>query len=299
MHSQPPPPQQTPQHVYAPAYGHFDNGSYPTPPSSVPSMRPEPDRGFMPHPGLYSNMEHPQGEHYGLLDPNGQAFDARTGMPRSGYHPGAPVMRPDQRAMPFGTDSRYMGPQPVRKAIPDPPFFEGASSMVPALPMAQKRPKARIDSAARKRICQFAEVNPEMRQADVAAAFNVERSTVSKILKQKAKWLAYQPDDASDEGKGGAPAGAATPNGASALKASRITKGPAAGAAHSRRQSSTTARSRAPSVLPSPQTNNRSPLPGMPTPELGMPAGPPRPGQTIPSGMPFLPRPSQYQPQHM
>lgn len=80
--------------------------------------------------------------------------------------------------------------------VPDPLFFEGGSSMVPA-PVTQKRPKARIDLAARKRICHYAELHPDMRQADVAAVFNVERSTVSKILKQKQKWLSMDDNDAA------------------------------------------------------------------------------------------------------
>lgn len=77
--------------------------------------------------------------------------------------------------------------------------------MIPSAPLNKKRPKARIDGAARKRICQYAQLHPDLRQADIAAVFNVERSTVSKILKQKVQWLAFGHTD--DDGHGGAPNG--------------------------------------------------------------------------------------------
>lgn len=38
-------------------------------------------------------------------------------------------------------------------------------------------------------ICQYQMEHPKMRQEDIAKAFHIERSTVSKILKQKEKWL--------------------------------------------------------------------------------------------------------------
>ena len=39
------------------------------------------------------------------------------------------------------------------------------------------------------KICRMHEDNPEMRQQDIAHKFAVERSTVSKILKDKERWL--------------------------------------------------------------------------------------------------------------
>lgn len=63
------------------------------------------------------------------------------------------------------------------------------------MPMPPKRPKARIDGLTRKRICQYVDFHPDMRQTDVAAVFQVERSTISKILKQKHKWLALPTED--------------------------------------------------------------------------------------------------------
>ena len=36
----------------------------------------------------------------------------------------------------------------------------------------------------------YSQKHPNARQEDIAAAYGVERSTVSKILKHKTKWLA-------------------------------------------------------------------------------------------------------------
>ncbi|KAI9888831.1 MAG: hypothetical protein M1814_006234 [Vezdaea aestivalis] len=45
----------------------------------------------------------------------------------------------------------------------------------------------------RKRMCQYHEANPAVKQTDIGNLFGVERSTVSKVLRQKDKFL--RPDD--------------------------------------------------------------------------------------------------------
>jgi len=52
-----------------------------------------------------------------------------------------------------------------------------------------KHRKQRLFNVDRKAICMFHQENPNMRQEDIAARYGVERSTISKILKQKTKWL--------------------------------------------------------------------------------------------------------------
>lgn len=52
------------------------------------------------------------------------------------------------------------------------------------------KPKKRLYNKERKAICQYYIANPNARQEDIAATYGVERSTVSKILKHRAKWLA-------------------------------------------------------------------------------------------------------------
>ncbi|KAG6917467.1 hypothetical protein DXG01_002444 [Tephrocybe rancida] len=60
-----------------------------------------------------------------------------------------------------------------------------------------KQKKQRLDNLDRKRICRFHADHPGARQEDIASEFGVERSTISKILKQKARWLAA-PDAPGD-----------------------------------------------------------------------------------------------------
>ncbi|EIN12370.1 hypothetical protein PUNSTDRAFT_124253 [Punctularia strigosozonata HHB-11173 SS5] len=59
----------------------------------------------------------------------------------------------------------------------------------------EKHKKNRLYNVDRRSICQFHKDNPSMRQEDIARRFGVERSTISKILKNKAKWLHVRPDE--------------------------------------------------------------------------------------------------------
>lgn len=59
------------------------------------------------------------------------------------------------------------------------------------------RRKTKLINETRRAICVFAEENPSARQEDIAARYQIERSTVSKILKQKEKWKSIIPGGAS------------------------------------------------------------------------------------------------------
>ncbi|TFK40605.1 hypothetical protein BDQ12DRAFT_460463 [Crucibulum laeve] len=59
-------------------------------------------------------------------------------------------------------------------------------------PAPDKHKKARLTPLDRKAICLHAAQFPNQRQEDVARHFQVERSTISKILKSKERWLAVQ-----------------------------------------------------------------------------------------------------------
>lgn len=54
--------------------------------------------------------------------------------------------------------------------------------------------KTRLRSIDRKAICEAARNDSRMRQEDLAARFSLGRSTVSKTLKHKEKWLAIEDD---------------------------------------------------------------------------------------------------------
>ncbi|CAE6478378.1 unnamed protein product [Rhizoctonia solani] len=58
-----------------------------------------------------------------------------------------------------------------------------------ASPIRRRANKQRLDDARRKEICSYARDRPKARQEDIAIKYGVERSTISKILKHKDKWL--------------------------------------------------------------------------------------------------------------
>ncbi|KAH9936650.1 uncharacterized protein B0H18DRAFT_328253 [Fomitopsis serialis] len=65
----------------------------------------------------------------------------------------------------------------------------------PQEPRQPKHRKQRLWSTDRKKICMCHRDNPGMKQEEIAARFGVERSTVSKILKEKDRWLNVKDDE--------------------------------------------------------------------------------------------------------
>ncbi|GJE88391.1 CenpB-DNA-bind-domain-containing protein [Phanerochaete sordida] len=57
-------------------------------------------------------------------------------------------------------------------------------------PARTKHRKQRLYTVDRRAICEMAQKSPHLRQEDIAREFSIERSTVSKILKEKERWLA-------------------------------------------------------------------------------------------------------------
>ncbi|KAM0789671.1 hypothetical protein ACM66B_006533 [Microbotryomycetes sp. NB124-2] len=57
-------------------------------------------------------------------------------------------------------------------------------------PAKSSRVSKKLTDLDRKAICLFRESNPTVKQDDIGVHFGIERSTVSKILKNKLKWLA-------------------------------------------------------------------------------------------------------------
>ena len=56
-------------------------------------------------------------------------------------------------------------------------------------PVVRKHKKQRLFNVDRKEICLYHKENPTARQEDIAIKYGVERSTISKILKHKQKWM--------------------------------------------------------------------------------------------------------------
>jgi hypothetical protein len=61
-----------------------------------------------------------------------------------------------------------------------------------------KHTKHRLRDADRKNICLYHLSHPHARQEDIGSVFGVERSTISKILKEKDKWLNLTEEESND-----------------------------------------------------------------------------------------------------
>ena len=63
----------------------------------------------------------------------------------------------------------------------------------------EKHKKHRLRDGDRKSICVYHLTHPNARQEDIGAYFGVERSTISKILKEKDRWLSISEEDECDQ----------------------------------------------------------------------------------------------------
>jgi hypothetical protein len=63
----------------------------------------------------------------------------------------------------------------------------------------EKHKKHRLRDIDRKDICNYHLSHPHARQEDIGAHFGVERSTISKILKEKDRWLNISEEDERDQ----------------------------------------------------------------------------------------------------
>ncbi|KAF8251803.1 CenpB-DNA-bind-domain-containing protein [Wilcoxina mikolae CBS 423.85] len=100
-------------------------------------------------------------------------------------------------APPPVTSSQQYPPMPQAIA-PAPPQLAAASALPPTVSnptQSTSTPRRTLTDADRRRMCIFHEENPNVKQTEIGAMFGVERSTVSKVLRQKEKYLF--PDDGS------------------------------------------------------------------------------------------------------
>ncbi|EME49302.1 hypothetical protein DOTSEDRAFT_68166 [Dothistroma septosporum NZE10] len=85
-----------------------------------------------------------------------------------------------------------MFPQPVQPI--QPMSFDSLHTPVSATSTrSTSTPRKTLTDMDRKRMCQYAEEHPNAKQTEIGAIFGVERSTVSKVLRQKEKYL-FQDD---------------------------------------------------------------------------------------------------------
>jgi hypothetical protein len=77
---------------------------------------------------------------------------------------------------------------PTNQQIFNPFPLPEVGTITPIAPRAKQR-KQRLFNVDRKAICVYHRQHPNARQEDIARRYGVERSTISKILKFKTKWL--------------------------------------------------------------------------------------------------------------
>lgn len=87
---------------------------------------------------------------------------------------------------------------PFHESLPPVPAPSSVSPSVPAPPgrkasTSSSTPRRTLTDEDRRRMCLYHEEHKTAKQTDIGALFGVERSTVSKVLRQKEKYL--NPDD--------------------------------------------------------------------------------------------------------
>ncbi|KAI7225490.1 hypothetical protein KC330_g9114 [Hortaea werneckii] len=89
-------------------------------------------------------------------------------------------------------NQQYHGFQPIEQPVqPFPPSSINQPRTPVSAKPARPAPTSRktLTDNARKRMCQYAKDHPHAKQTEIGAIFGLERSTVSKVLRQKEKYL--------------------------------------------------------------------------------------------------------------
>ncbi|KAJ2891342.1 hypothetical protein MKZ38_000558 [Zalerion maritima] len=127
----------------------------------------------------------------------------------SPMHHTPPTQQPPQ--LPMLITNNHLWPSQITNPVSGGSYSAPAMSMPPVLsappppppPMKPAKPTGRIGSQPRRTLtdeerrnmCLYREENPTVKQSEIGAKFNVERSTVSKVLRWKDKYL--YPEDRS------------------------------------------------------------------------------------------------------
>ncbi|KAL5512805.1 hypothetical protein ACEPAG_3071 [Sanghuangporus baumii] len=153
------------------------------------------------HPDTPASVTSSTFSHYGFAQYTNNGHSRSTSSsthPRS-TSPAASVM---SAATSFSSGSK------TKTGRSRPPASSGSAGYISAASFAPVpsdtttiKPKRRLQNRQRKEICQYFMENPNSRQEDIAARWGVERSTVSKILKNKHRWLAVSESDDTVQAK--------------------------------------------------------------------------------------------------
>ncbi|CAE7014342.1 hypothetical protein PTNB73_01112 [Pyrenophora teres f. teres] len=115
--------------------------------------------------------------------------------PRTTHPQLQPLIMPQMPQWPSMLTSQSTYQAPLFPSAP-PPITPASATPVSASSTHSRTsstPRKTLTDSDRRRMCQYHEDNPTVKQTEIGAMFGVERSTVSKVLRQKEKYL-YQDD---------------------------------------------------------------------------------------------------------
>ncbi|KAF2199265.1 CenpB-DNA-bind-domain-containing protein [Delitschia confertaspora ATCC 74209] len=152
--------------------------------------------GYHPHPQQHqSPVQEYNGFNYAPL-PMEPLYTAGMHPPRTTHQQLQPLIMPQWPSM-LTSQSTYVPPIFPAAPVPITPAAATPVSAVSAVSTTSTRststPRKTLTDADRRRMCLYHEEHPTVKQTEIGAMFGVERSTVSKVLRQKEKYL-YQDD---------------------------------------------------------------------------------------------------------
>ncbi|KAG9246389.1 hypothetical protein BJ878DRAFT_540329 [Calycina marina] len=105
-------------------------------------------------------------------------------LPHTSHQQLQPLIMPSHPTWPsMITNPGTYAPPPVAIPASAPPLVKGSGRST------STGPRKTLTDHDRRRMCQYHEENPSVKQTEIGAIFGVERSTVSKVLRQKEKHL--------------------------------------------------------------------------------------------------------------
>ncbi|KAL2255847.1 hypothetical protein VTK26DRAFT_2623 [Humicola hyalothermophila] len=128
-----------------------------------------------------------------MLPPPPQAMHSQPAHP-----PQLPMlMMPPQPQWPsmLTNPNNYVAPHSA-PPVAIPPSAAPLKTSKPHSPQTSQ-PRKTLTDEVRRNMCLYAEQNPGAKQTDIGARFGVERSTVSKVLRHKEKYLSKDPEERS------------------------------------------------------------------------------------------------------
>ncbi|EER26262.1 hypothetical protein D8B26_003382 [Coccidioides posadasii str. Silveira] len=145
--------------------------------------------------GLFNSPHHPLGDFHGFT------FGSSPIVPlEPTYSMSIPQSFPPQQLGPLTMAPQWpsmLSTQPNYAPVPLAPMPMPMPSHLQNLHAthvsSSPTPRRTLTDADRRRMCMYHEENPHVKQTEIGAMFGVERSTVSKVLRQKEKYL--YPDD--------------------------------------------------------------------------------------------------------